>query len=214
MYLSDQSLNIRHLGITAFVETCQAMQDFTAQRTAKTPDELWLTAHPSVYTLGLNRKAVRTPWRDDIPLVLTDRGGKITYHGLGQVIIYVLVDLTRRQLNVRSLVSVLEAAVVELLADFGVPATAKKEAPGVYVSLANGQEAKIASLGLRVKNGCCYHGLSLNVDMDLSPFEAIDPCGYAGLKVTQTKDLGIDANQQLLSALLLEKLTAKLDKTA
>jgi len=182
------------------------MQNFNANRTTDTQDELWLTEHLPVYSLGLNRRQVKLPQRDDIPTLLTDRGGKITYHGPGQIVVYVLADLQRRSLNIRTLVSLLENTVIELLAEHGVDALAKKDAPGVYVQLNNAQEAKIASLGLRVKNNCCYHGLSLNVDMDLSPFDAIDPCGYAGLKVTQTKDLGITADIQTLSEQLLQKL--------
>lgn len=208
----QQPIVIRRLGLTAFESTCEAMQDFNANRTADTADELWLTEHPPLYSLGLNRRQVRLPQRDDIPTVLTDRGGKITYHGPGQVVVYVLADLRRRHLNIRTLVSLLENTVIELLADHGVEAVAKKEAPGVYVYLNDGQEAKIASLGLRVKNNCCYHGLSLNVEMDLSPFEAIDPCGYADLKVTQTKDLGIAANMQAISDQLLQKLTANFEQ--
>jgi lipoyl(octanoyl) transferase len=207
----QQPLVIRRLGLTAFESTCQAMQSFNANRAVDTPDELWLTEHPPVYSLGLNRRQVKLPQRDDIPTVLTDRGGKITYHGPGQIIVYVLADLQRRRLNIRTLVSLLENTVIELLAEHGVNATAKKDAPGVYVQLNNSQEAKIASLGLRVKNNSCYHGLSLNVDMDLSPFDAIDPCGYAGLKVTQTKDLGITADLQTLSEQLLQKLNANFE---
>ncbi len=208
----QQPLVIRRLGLTAFESTCETMQRFTAERTPETHDELWLTEHPPVYSLGLNRRQVRPPQRDDIPTVLTDRGGKITYHGPGQVVVYVLTDLQRRRLNIRSLVSLLENAVIELLAEHGVAAQAKKDAPGVYVKLDDGQEAKIASLGLRVKNNCCYHGLSLNVDMDLTPFAAIDPCGYAGLKVTQTKDMGIDADVRTIGEQLLEKLNAKFEQ--
>lgn len=205
----QQPLTVRRLGVTDFEATCEAMQHFTASRTAETADELWLTEHPPVYSLGLNRKTVRLPSRDDIPVVLTDRGGKITYHGSGQVIIYVLLNLQRHQLNIRSLVSLLENTVIGLLADYGIQASARADAPGVYVQDAQGHEAKIASLGLRIKNNCCYHGMSLNVDMDLSPFSAIDPCGYAGLAVTQTKALGIDANVQTMGELLLKKLTAQ-----
>ncbi len=204
----QQPVIIRRLGLTDFETTCQAMQRFNAGRSADTPDELWLTEHPPVYSLGLNRRQVRLPQRSDIPTVLTDRGGKITYHGPGQVVIYVLADLQRNRLNIRTLVSLLEHAVIELLADYGINAVSKKHAPGVYVQLDDAQEAKIASLGLRVKNNSCYHGLSLNVDMDLSPFEAIDPCGYVGLKVTQTKDLGITADMQAISEKLLQKLDA------
>jgi lipoyl(octanoyl) transferase len=207
----QQPLVIRRLGLTAFESTCEAMQNFNANRAADTPDELWLTEHPPVYSLGLNRRQVRLPQRDDIPTILTDRGGKITYHGPGQIVVYVLADLQRRRLNIRSLVSLLENTVIELLAEHGVDAAAKNDAPGVYVRLNDGQEAKIASLGLRVKNNCCYHGLSVNVDMDLSPFAAIDPCGYPGLKVTQTKDLGIAADITTLSEQLLQKLNANIE---
>jgi lipoyl(octanoyl) transferase len=208
----QQSLVIRRLGLTEFEATCEAMQRFNTERTADTPDELWLTEHAPVYSLGLNRRQVRLPQRDDIPTILTDRGGKITYHGPGQIVVYILADLRRRHLNIRMLVSLLENTVIELLAEHGINAAAKKDAPGVYVQLNDMQEAKIASLGLRVKNNCCYHGLSLNVDMDLSPFEAIDPCGYAGLKVTQTKDLGITADLQTLSDQLLQKLNANFEQ--
>jgi lipoyl(octanoyl) transferase len=148
---------------------------------------------------------VRLPVRDDIPLVHTDRGGKITYHAPGQLVIYFLFDLKRHNLNIRKLVSLLENAVIELLDNFSKKAIAKPDAPGVYV-----EEAKVASLGLRIKNNCCYHGLSLNINMDLSPFEAIDPCGYVGLKVTQTKELGINANLETISELLLNILTKNL----
>jgi len=202
---------VRNLGVTSFEATCEAMQQFTTARGLDSADEIWLTEHPPVYSLGLNRKQVAPPSRDDIAIVNTDRGGKITYHGPGQVIIYVLLDLSRRNLNIRSLVSLLENTVIELLAQYKVNAVEKKDAPGVYVSLANSDEAKIASLGLRVKNNCCYHGLSLNIDMDLSPFSAIDPCGYKGLAVTQTKDLGIDANIQTIGEQLVAMLTSKLE---
>lgn len=210
----QQPLIIRHLGLTEFESTCRAMQRFNAERSDDTADELWLTEHPPVYSLGLNRRQIRLPQRDDIPTVLTDRGGKITYHGPGQVIVYVLIDLARRQLNIRSLVSVLENTVIELLAEYGINATSKKDAPGVYVQTTeeeDAQEAKIASLGLRIKNNRCYHGLSLNVDMDLRPFEAIDPCGYANLKVTQTKDLGITASAPTIAEQLLQKLSANFE---
>ena len=197
---------IRHLGLTDFETTCVAMQDFTAKRTAQTPDELWLTEHLPVYTLGLNRKEVRMPLRTDIPVVNTDRGGKITYHGLGQLVVYCLIDLKRKGLNVRQLVSAIENSVIQLLAEFNISAEARVDAPGVYV-----QGRKIASVGLRLKNQCCYHGLSLNVDMDLSPFNAIDPCGYCGLEVTQTKDLGIDLSLSEITEKLLDKLKHQLN---
>ena len=203
-----KELIVKSLGRTDYQETLAAMQQFTASRTAATPDEIWLTEHTSVYTLGINRKNVRMP-QNNIPLVLVDRGGKITYHGLGQVIIYVLLDLKRRNLNVRQLVNMLEASIIELLAQQGIAASAKSDAPGVYVQVA-GKSKKIASLGLRLKNNCCYHGLSLNVDMDLVPFSDIDPCGYVGLETTQTKDLGIVQTPQQLGEMLLKRLQEKL----
>jgi len=196
---------IRHLGRTEFEPTWRAMQDFTTNRTSETPDEIWLTEHSPVYTLGLNRKDVRMPSRDDIHVVNTDRGGKITYHGPGQSIIYVLIDLKRKGINVRQLVSAMENSVVALLQEANIDAASKTDAPGVYV-----QEKKIASLGLRLKKECCYHGLSLNVDMDLSPFNAIDPCGYQGLEVTQLKSLGVDLTQTETATKLLKYLTKEL----
>ena len=182
------------------------MQDFTAKRTSHTPDELWLTEHPPVYTLGLNRKDVRMPSRADIPVVNTDRGGKITYHGPGQLVVYCLIDLKRKNLNVRQLVSAIENSVIQLIAEFNIASVARADAPGVYV-----QDRKIASVGLRLKNQCCYHGLSLNIDMDLSPFNAIDPCGYQGLEVTQTKDLGIALSPAQIAEKLLQYLTNQLN---
>jgi lipoyl(octanoyl) transferase len=198
----------RDLGRTDYQTTLQAMQQFTANRTARTPDEIWLTEHASVYTLGLNRKYVRLP-NNNIPVVMVDRGGKITYHGIGQVVIYVLLDLTRNKLNIRQLVDALEASIIALLGTYHIKAFAKKDAPGVYVTI-DGHDKKIASLGLRLKNNCCYHGLSLNVDMDLSPFDAIDPCGYVGLEVSQTKDLGINKSPAEMGELLLSKLIENL----
>jgi lipoyl(octanoyl) transferase len=190
----------RSLGRTDYQATLQAMQQFTANRLPETPDEIWLTEHASVYTLGLNRKNVRLP-NNAIPVIMVDRGGKITYHGIGQVVIYCLIDLKRRNLNIRQLVDALEASIIGLLGAYHIKAFAKKDAPGVYVD-----DRKIASLGLRLKNNCCYHGLSLNVHMDLAPFEAIDPCGYVGLQVTQTKDLGIKNSPAEMGELLLQKL--------
>ncbi len=196
---------IRHLGRTEFETTWRAMQDFTTNRSAETPDEIWLTEHNPVYTLGLNRKDVRMPSRDDIPVVNTDRGGKITYHGPGQTIIYLLIDLKRKGINVRQLVSSMENSVVKLLAEANVHGLARADAPGVYV-----RDKKIASVGLRLKKECCYHGISLNVDMDLAPFSAIDPCGYRGLEVTQLRDLGIYLSQAEAAEKLLKYLTKEL----
>ncbi len=197
----------RQLGLTDYETTLQAMQAFTQARTPDTPDELWLTEHDSVYTLGLNRKGMRLP-QNNIPLLLVDRGGKITYHGIGQVVIYLLIDLKRRGLNIRQLVSMMENSIISLLSEFGIRAYAEKDAPGVYV-----ESAKIASLGLRIKNQCSYHGLSLNVDMDLGPFSAIDPCGYQGLRVTQTKDLGVSQTPVQLGLSLLKLLKDQLHES-
>jgi lipoyl(octanoyl) transferase len=194
----------RKLGRTDYQETLASMQAFTSQRTIETNDELWLTEHDSVYTLGLNRKNIRLP-NNSIPVVNVDRGGKITYHGLGQIVIYFLLDLKRNKLKVRELVDMIESSMITLLAQHQVIASTKKDAPGVYVA-----GKKIASVGLRLKNNCCYHGLSLNVDMDLSPFEAIDPCGYAGLEMTQTKDCHIKDTPQELGVALLNILKDRL----
>ena len=198
---------IKHLGITDFESTWRAMQAFTLSRNEQTQDELWFTQHPPVYTMGLNRKEVRLPSRTDIALLNIDRGGKITYHGLGQVVIYVLIDLKRRKLNVRQLVSLIENSIVDFLAKQHVTANARADAPGVYVD-----HKKIASLGLRLKNNCCYHGLSLNVSMDLTPFQSIDPCGYVGLEVTQTQNLGIPLSVNEAGNALLQIITEKLAK--
>ena len=153
------------MGRSDYQTTLAAMQNFTKTRSAQTADELWLTEHDSVYTLGLNRNNVRLPTRHDIPVVYADRGGKITYHGIGQVIIYLLIDLNRRNLKVRQLVNIIENSIISILENFNISAIAKNDAPGVYVN-----NKKIASVGLRLKNNCCYHGLSLNVDIDLVPF--------------------------------------------
>jgi lipoyl(octanoyl) transferase len=199
------SMQIRQLGRTDYETTWHAMQSFTQGRASDTADELWVTEHAPVYTLGLNRRNVRLPSRKDIPLVMVDRGGKITYHGPGQIIVYVLLDLKRRNLSIRQLVSAMENAIIVLLASFGITAVARADAPGVYVD-----GRKIASLGLRIKNGRSYHGLALNVDMDLLPFAAIDPCGYQGLQVTQLRHFGVALPQGDVAAMLLEQLAQQL----
>lgn len=198
------ALEIRQLGLTDYAETLAQMQAYTAQRNADSPDQLWVTEHPPVYTLGLNRRGVRLP-QNDIPVVNVDRGGKITYHGPGQLIIYCLIDLARSHLNVRQLVSILEDSLIEWLATHGVVAVARADAPGVYVA-----GKKIASLGLRLKNQCCYHGLSLNIDMDLQPFADIDPCGYAGMQMTQTRELNIALQMPDIATDLTQRLKEKL----
>ena len=203
-----QRLTIRRLGRTDYEPVWHAMQAFTAARSADTMDEMWVTEHPPIYTLGLNRRDVRLPTRDDIQLMLVDRGGKITYHGPGQVVIYLLLDLNRKGLKVRQLVSAMENAIIELLAAHEIEASALNDAPGVYVG-----GRKIASLGLRLKKNLCYHGLALNVAMDLSPFDAIDPCGYRGLQVTQLTDLGIDMSLPAVADALLLNLCRDLAYT-
>jgi lipoyl(octanoyl) transferase len=195
-------MQVRRLGRVEYEPTWRAMQEFTAGRTAETPDELWIVEHPPVFTLGQAGKPEHILQDIGVPLVKIDRGGQVTYHGPGQVVVYLLLDLPRLKIKVRELVSAIEEAVIDLLADYDVKAERRDGAPGVYVG-----EAKIAALGLRVRNGCCYHGVSLNVDMDLSPFAAINPCGYAGLKVAQTKDFNIpltahEAGERLCQHLL------------
>lgn len=198
---------VRRPGRVPYEPTWRAMQDFTAQRDASTPDELWLVEHPPVYTLGQAGKAEHLLHVTDIPLVKIDRGGQITYHGPGQVVGYLLLDLHRRGLKVREMVNLLEQALIDCIADYGLDARRKDGAPGVYID-----GAKVAALGLRVKHGCSYHGLSLNVDMDLSPFTAINPCGYAGLKVIQTKDFNVPLTPAQAGAQLSQYLQKQLDK--
>ena len=176
-------LGVRELGVQVYEPVWHAMQDFTNQRTADTADELWLVQHPPVFTQGQAGKAEHLLLPGDIPVVQVDRGGQVTYHGPGQLVAYPLVDVRRLGLGVRELVSRIEQSLIDLLASYGVSAEARADAPGVYV---NG--AKIASLGLRIRRGCSFHGLALNVDMDLQPFQRINPCGYAGLAMTQLTD--------------------------
>jgi len=185
------------------------MKGFTASRTDSTCDEVWLVEHPPVYTQGVACKPEHLLYNNGIPVIRTDRGGQITYHGPGQIIAYLLLDMRRLKLGVRELVRKMEGAVIDLLRDYDVPAEGRADAPGVYVG-----DAKIAALGLKIKNGCCYHGLALNVDMDLAPFAAINPCGYPGLRVTQTRDLGIADGLEALSVNLCEKLKARLFNTS
>ena len=210
--MSCNSLVVRHLGMVDYEPTWRAMQAFTANRTADTPDELWLLEHPPVYTLGQAGKPEHLLQQTAIPLVQIDRGGQITYHGPGQLVGYLLLDLHRRKLKVREMVKLMEQVLIDLLAGYGITAARHDGAPGVYVG-----PAKIAALGLRVKGGCSYHGLSLNVNMDLAPFGWINPCGYSGMPVTQLKDFGViesvpAAAEKLLAHLerLLEEQQARL----
>ena len=202
----DAQLAIKALGLAEYVPTWQAMQDFTAARNVATPDELWLLEHPPVYTQGQAGKPEHVLNPGAIPIVQIDRGGQVTYHGPGQLVAYLLLDLKRRKLGVRDLVRRMEQSVIDLLADYGIESYGKVDAPGVYV-LRDGVEAKIAALGLRIRNGYSYHGLSLNVNMDLEPFSRINPCGYAGLSVTQLADFGhIDETPASVAAKLSRKI--------
>lgn len=195
-------MQVRHLGRVDYEPTWRAMQDFTAARDASTPDELWFLEHPPVFTLGLNAKPEHLLNPGDIPVVQIDRGGQVTYHGPGQLVAYVLLDIARRHLGVQRLVQLMEQAVIDLLAEHGVNAEGRRDAPGVYV-----EGAKVAALGLRVKRGRTYHGLALNVAMDLEPFGRINPCGYPGMRVTQLSDLGISLNLDAVAAQLESHLT-------
>jgi lipoyl(octanoyl) transferase len=201
-----ETARVQRLGHVDYAQAEAAMRNFTASRDAHTADELWLAEHPPVYTLGVGANRAHGPRQaNGIPVIQTGRGGEITYHGPGQVVLYTLVDLSRRGLKVKQFVVLLEQCVIDLLALYGVKAEKKPGAPGVYV-----RGAKVAALGLRVARGRAYHGVALNVDMDLAPFAAIDPCGYPGLAVTQARDLGIAASAdelgEQLAGLVLEKL--------
>jgi lipoyl(octanoyl) transferase len=187
--------------------TWRAMQRFTAERTGETVDEIWLVQHPPIYTQGQAGKPEHLLHHTDIPVVKIDRGGQITYHGPGQIVAYTLLDLHRWKINVRELVRLMEQAVVGLLAEYGVKAEGRADAPGVYVG-----DAKIASLGLKIKKGCSYHGLAFNVDMDLSPFDNINPCGYEGLRVTQCIELGVTVPLEELQAELTQNLVHGLQR--
>ena len=194
------------LGRRAYEPVFDAMKAFTEQRDGDTRDECWLLEHEPVFTQGQAGRAEHLLWPGDIPVVQVDRGGQVTYHGPGQIMLYTLIDIRRRNLGVRQLVSLLEETTVAALAHWGIEAAPRRDAPGVYVA-----GEKIASLGLRVRRGCAYHGLALNVDMDLSPFQRINPCGYAGMPVTQIRDrvggpVTLEAVSEVLQQTLLERL--------
>jgi lipoyl(octanoyl) transferase len=195
------NLHVKHLGQVDFVSTWQAMQTFTASRGSDTPDEIWLLQHPPVFTLGLAGKREHILCESAIPIVPIDRGGQVTYHGPGQLVAYLLLDLKRRGYGVRELVMRMEQTIINLLATYGIRAERRDKAPGVYVD-----EAKIAALGLRIKQGMSYHGLALNVDMDLTPFSYINPCGYTGLKVTQLSALAKEISLEKVARELAVKL--------
>ncbi len=203
-------LHIKRLGLVPYEPTWHAMRDQTLARVgdaaAAALDELWLVEHAPVFTQGQAGKPEHLLQDIGIPVVPIDRGGQITYHGPGQVVVYLLIDLQRRQIKVRELVSKIEQAVIDLLATYGVVAARHEGAPGVYVG-----DAKVAALGLRIRNGCSYHGVSLNVDMDLTPFAAINPCGYAGMAVTQLRDLGVNVSVSEAGEVLLQQLQNQLE---
>ena len=204
MTLVAEKIDIRTLGLADYEPTVAAMREFTVRRDAATPDELWLLEHPPVYTLGLGADPAYGPRAaNGIPVVKTERGGEITYHGPGQLIVYTLIDLARRDLRVKRFVWLLEQSVIDLLGSQG---ERRKGMPGVYV-----EGAKIAALGVRVSRGCAYHGLALNVEMDLAPFAAIDPCGYPGLAVTQMRDLGIKESREEIGKRLAQILVENLE---
>jgi len=197
---------VRDLGLAEYAPTWAAMRRFTEQRTPQTHDEVWLLQHPAVYTTGVAGRAQHLPRADlGIPLIKTDRGGQITYHGPGQVLAYTLIDLRRAGLSVRGLVQRLEQAVLDLLGQYGLHGERREGAPGVYVA-----GAKIAALGLRIRGGYSYHGLSLNVDVDLAPFAVIDPCGYPDLSVTRLRDLDVEEPAQRVALRLGDHLTRQL----
>lgn len=197
---------VRHLGTVEYEPTWRRMQDFTAARDENTGDEIWLLEHPPVFTQGQSGKPEHLLRDIGIPVVKIDRGGQITYHGPGQLVAYLLIDLRRRDIKVRQMVRKMEQALIDLLDGYGITANRLAGAPGVYVD-----GAKIAALGLRVKNGCTFHGLALNIDMDLSPYQAINPCGYAGMAVTQMKDFNVAADLPSITDRLVRHLEAQLE---
>lgn len=207
----NSTFETRRLGLADYEATWRAMQAFTDRRTPDTPDALWLTEHPPVYTLGLAGRREHLLRANGVPVIKVDRGGQVTFHGPGQLVVYVLFDLRRGRIGVRDMVRRLEDAVVNWLGTLGIAAYGKPAAPGVYVARSNG-EAKIAALGLKVRNGCTYHGLAVNVAMDLAPFADIDPCGYPGLAVTQLADLGVVRTVEAAGEELAPVLAARLDK--
>jgi lipoyl(octanoyl) transferase len=198
-------LTVRSLGEQPYTRIWEAMKAFTANRGAQTPDELWCLEHPPVYTQGQAGKAEHILNPGDIPVIQVDRGGQVTYHGPGQLVVYLLIDLTRAGLGVRELVDLIEQSLVAVLADYGIEAAPRTDAPGVYVD-----GAKIASLGLRVRRGCSFHGLALNVAMDLEPFRRINPCGHAGMPMTQIRDFREDVSIEKVTAALVADLSRRL----
>ena len=205
---AQPQLLVRHLGRRPYQPVWDAMKAFTDSRTSETPDEFWVVEHDPVYTQGQAGKAEHLLAPGDIPVVQSDRGGQVTYHGPGQLVLYVLVDVRRSKLSVRELVTCLETAIIKTLARSDIQAYAKADAPGVYVKNDLGIEAKLASLGLRIRKGCSFHGLALNINMDMTPFLRINPCGYAGMAMTQTSALGGPQSVAEAQSILLMELAS------
>ncbi|MEI9545368.1 lipoyl(octanoyl) transferase LipB [Enterobacter kobei] len=197
---------VRHLGLQPYEPVSQAMHDFTDSRDDTTPDEIWLVEHLPVFTQGQAGKAEHLLMTGDIPVIQSDRGGQVTYHGPGQQVMYVLLNLKRRKLGVRELVTLLEQTVVNTLAEYGIDAHPRADAPGVYVG-----EMKICSLGLRIRKGCSFHGLALNINMDLTPFQRINPCGYASMEMTQMRQWVDTATPDNIRPVLLKNVLALLN---
>lgn len=198
-------VEILQKGLLDYHHAWQAMREYTHHRSSKSVDQLWVLQHLPVYTQGQAGKPEHILFPSTIPVIETDRGGQVTYHGPGQLVMYPLIELKRYQLGVRKLVTLLESTVIEYLSEQGITALARRDAPGVYIN-----DAKIAAVGLRISRGCSYHGLSMNVDMDLSPFEGINPCGYEGLQVTQLSELGIQTSVEALGRDLADRFVDKL----
>lgn len=203
--MPPETLIVRQLGLQPWAPVSLAMHQFTDQRDDATPDEIWLVEHHPIFTQGQAGKSEHLLMPGDIPVVQSDRGGQVTYHGPGQQVMYVMVNLKRRKVGVRQLVTAIEQTVVETLAQLGVSASARPDAPGVYVD-----GKKICSLGLRIRNGCSFHGLALNVAMDLTPFLRINPCGYAGLEMTQLSQLKPTVHMADVKPLLIENFARQL----
>ncbi|APZ05725.1 octanoyltransferase [Kosakonia cowanii] len=204
--MSQDTILIRNLGLQPYAHVSQEMHDFTDRRDDDTPDEIWLVEHPPVFTQGQAGKAEHVLAAGDIPVIQSDRGGQVTYHGPGQQVMYVLINLKRRKIGVRELVTLLENTVINTLAQLDIVANARPDAPGVYVD-----GKKICSLGLRIRKGCSFHGLALNIDMDLAPFMRINPCGYAGMEMTQVSKLVENASMDKIRTILIQHFLALLN---
>lgn len=204
--MSQDTILIRNLGLQPYAPVSQEMHDFTDRRDDDTPDEIWLVEHPPVFTQGQAGKAEHVLAAGDIPVIQSDRGGQVTYHGPGQQVMYVLINLKRRKIGVRELVTLLENTVINTLEQLDIVANARPDAPGVYVD-----GKKICSLGLRIRKGCSFHGLALNIDMDLAPFMRINPCGYAGMEMTQVSKLVENASMDKIRTILIQHFLALLN---